>query len=157
MAALDLAPSKRPHPCLVYAMYAIVARFSPAPKLKRLDDHFYQIASAQLTNAVKAVDRPFDAARAATILTVYNYSNAFYQAATMMLAQSARCVLIHSMLTERLAFSCGLHQIPSSVFQPSRIPRDPNRGRLLGVMRSRAWLLFPPQDSIELGERIWAL
>jgi hypothetical protein len=24
-------------------------------------------------------------------------------------------------------------------------------------MRSRAWLLFPPVDAIELGERIWAL
>lgn len=90
MAALDLAPSKRPHPCLVYAMYALVARFSPAPKLKRLEDHFYQIASAQLTMAVKAVDRPFDATRAATILTVYNFSQAHYQAATMMLAQAAR-------------------------------------------------------------------
>ncbi|CAK9783250.1 hypothetical protein CC85DRAFT_281995 [Cutaneotrichosporon oleaginosum] len=145
MASLDMAPSKRPHPCLVYAMYALVARFSPAPKLKRLEDHFYQIANAQLTNAVKAVDRPFDATRAATILTVYNFSQAHYQAATMMLGQAAR-----------LAFSCGLHQIPSSVFQPSRIPTDPNRGRLLGVMRSRAWLLFPPKDAIELGERIWA-
>lgn len=90
MAALDMAPSKRPHPCLVYAMYALVARFSPAPKLKRFEEHFYQIASAQLTNAVKAVDRPFDATRAATILTVYNYSQAQYQAATMMLGQAAR-------------------------------------------------------------------
>lgn len=90
MAALDMAPSKRPHPCLLYAMYALVARFSRAPKLKKLDDYFYEIASAQLTTAVKDVDRPFDAARAATILTVYNYSQARYQAATMMLAQASR-------------------------------------------------------------------
>jgi hypothetical protein len=56
----------------------------------------------------------------------------------------------------RLAISCGLHQISSSVWKPSPIPQD-QRADLVGIMRQRAYVIPAAKDPIELGERIWAL
>ena len=56
----------------------------------------------------------------------------------------------------RLGMSAGLHQISSSVWQPPKY--FVNRQQDLGsLMRQRAYILGPPADAIELGERIWAL
>lgn len=90
MASLDMPASKRPHPCLLYAMYALVARSSPSPKLQKLEEHFAEIAATQLQQSVKSVDRIFDAVRASNIMALYYFSKAQYHLGTMMTNQASR-------------------------------------------------------------------
>ena len=52
-------------------------------------------------------------------------------------------------LTSRLVKSCGLHRIPSTVFSPAPAPNP--------FLRNRPYLLPPPEDALELGERIHTL
>jgi hypothetical protein len=52
-------------------------------------------------------------------------------------------------LTGRLVKSCGLHRIPSTVFSPAPTPNP--------FLRNRPYLLTPPEDALELGERIHTL
>lgn len=49
----------------------------------------------------------------------------------------------------RLVLSTGIHRIPSLTFRPAP-PRNP-------LLRNRSYLLPPPEDSIELAERVHAL
>jgi hypothetical protein len=49
----------------------------------------------------------------------------------------------------RLVKSCGLHRIESTVFTPAP-PLNP-------FLRNRPYLLPPPEDALELGERIHTL
>lgn len=90
MASLAMPLTKRPHPCLLYSMYTFVSRFSPSAKLRKLEDHFAEIATTQLRESVQNVDRVFDAIRASNIMAVYYYSKAQYHVGTMMTAQAAR-------------------------------------------------------------------
>lgn len=64
--------------------------------------------------------------------------------------------LIITALIVRLGISCGLHQIPTSVWKPSMLPRD-RTADLVALVRQRTFVLPPPADAIELGERIGAL
>jgi hypothetical protein len=59
-------------------------------------------------------------------------------------------------LTHRLGISCGLHQIPSSVWKPCVLPRD-RTADLIALVRQRTFVIPPPADPVELGERIGAL
>ncbi|EIW71404.1 hypothetical protein TREMEDRAFT_60335 [Tremella mesenterica DSM 1558] len=143
-ASLSLPPSKRPHPSLLHTMYLLASRVSTSPSIRSLESHFFSVASKQLDESIRLADRLFDAVRAATMLAVYQFSKSRYHEGWMMTGLAAR-----------LAISCGLHQIPSSVFRPSPVPRD-QRGDLVSIMRHRSYALPPPQDAIDLGERIWA-
>ncbi|WWC95459.1 hypothetical protein V866_002323 [Kwoniella sp. B9012] len=142
MASLTLPAHKRPHPCLLYSMYTLASRTSDSPPIRQLEPHFYKIASSQLETSIGMADRLLDATRASTLLAIYKYSKARYHEGWMMTGQAAR-----------LAVSCGLHQIPSSVFKPSNLPHL--NADLVGMMRHRSYVLPPPKDAIELGERIW--
>ncbi|KAK4686784.1 hypothetical protein P7C73_g3328, partial [Tremellales sp. Uapishka_1] len=148
-ASLALPPQKRPHPCLLYSMYLMSSRISSSPSIRSLEQHFYSIAAKQLEEAISRADRLLDATKAATILAVYKYSHARYHEGWMMTGQAARED------DARLAISCGLHQIASSVFKPSPVPTD-GRAALMAVMRQRAFVVPPPADAVELGERIWS-
>lgn len=123
----------------------MASRISSSASIRALEKHFYSIASRQLEESIAKADRLFDATRAATILATYKYSNARYHEGWMMIGLAAR-----------LGVSCGLHQIPSSVFKPSPLPRD-RSADLVGLLRQRAFCLPPPVDAIDLGERINAL
>ncbi|WWD20388.1 hypothetical protein CI109_104864 [Kwoniella shandongensis] len=142
MASLTLPPSKRPHPCLLYSMYTMASRISSSPAISQLELHFYSIAGRQLDEAINNADRLLDACRASTILAVYKYSKARYHEGWMMTGQAAR-----------LALSCGLHQISSSVFKP--VTPSPHAD-LVGMMRHRSYVIPPAKDAIEHAERIWA-
>ena len=77
-----------------------------------------------------------------------------------MTGRAARCVSTARVLPveadNRLAITCGLHVIPSSVWKPT--PHAANRyGELSALMRQRIWAVPPPSDPLALGERIWAL
>jgi hypothetical protein len=157
--SLSLPPSKRPHPCLLYSMYLLASRISSSPSIRALETHFANIASRQLEESIAKADRLFDATRAAAILSTYKYSNARYHEGWMMVGLAARCVsrlVFGDMLTPRLGISCGLHQIPTSVWKPSMLPRD-RTADLVALVRQRTFVLPPPADAVELGERIGAL
>ncbi|WVW86826.1 hypothetical protein I302_108881 [Kwoniella bestiolae CBS 10118] len=142
MASLTLPTHKRPHPCLLYSMYTLASRISDSPPIRQLEPHFYKIASSQLETSIGMADRLLDATRASTLLAIYKFSKARYHEGWMMTGQAAR-----------LALSCGLHQIPSSVYKPTNLPHL--NADLVGMMRHRSYVLPPPKDAIELGERIW--
>ncbi|OCF77881.1 hypothetical protein I204_01884 [Kwoniella mangroviensis CBS 8886] len=142
MASLTLPAHKRPHPCLLYSMYTLASRISDSSPIRQLEPHFYKIASSQLETSIGMADRLLDATRASTLLAIYKYSKARYHEGWMMTGQAAR-----------LAVSCGLHQIPSSVFKASNLPQL--NADLVGMMRHRSYVLPPPKDATELGERIW--
>ncbi|KAK4684738.1 hypothetical protein P7C73_g5431, partial [Tremellales sp. Uapishka_1] len=80
-------------------------------------------------------DRLMDAIRAAMLLAAYSYSSGRHHEGWIMAGRAVRLVL-----------STGLHQISSCVFKPDP-PRDP-------FLRNKVFLLPPPQDALELGERI---
>lgn len=126
-------------------MYLMACRISSSHPIRSLEKHFYAIALEKLDESLASADRLFDAVRAATIIAVYQYSVAKFHEAFMMTSRAAR-----------LAVSCGLHVIPTSVFKPSSLPRD-HRAELIGLMRQTSWVLPPPTDAVALGERIWAL
>jgi len=140
MASLTLPASKRPHPCLLNAIYLNSASKSPNPSLRSLESHFLNIAIARLNEAVSSLDRLMDAVRAATILAVYRFQKNQYQAGIMMNAQAVQ-----------LAYTLGLHQITSNVWRP------PREECAQPAMRQRKWMIGPPKDAVELGERINAL
>lgn len=142
--SLSLPPARRPHPCLLYAMYLTASRISTSPAIRALEPHFHTIAARQLDESIALADRLFDAVRAGTILSIYYFSLARYHQGFMTTGTTAR-----------LALSCGLNQIPSSVFRPSTISND-KRADLVAIMRQRSYVLPPPVDPVELGERIWA-
>lgn len=144
-------------------MYLLASRVSTSAPIRALESHFYSIASRQLEEAIAHADRLVDAVRAAAMLAVYKYSLGRYHEGYMAVGQAARSVLLVKLKIDktadqcsRLAISCGLHQIPSSVFKPSNLPRD-GRADLVDVMRQRSFCIPPPIDAIDLGERIWTL
>ncbi|OXH37554.1 hypothetical protein J008_02158 [Cryptococcus neoformans] len=145
MASLSLPLSKRPHNCLLYSMYTMASRISTSQPIRNLEPHFHSIACRQLELAIAQVDKLLDAIRASSILAVYKYSIARYHEAWMMSGQAAR-----------LAVSCGLHQIQSSVWKSNNNKAQEVAADLGGLMRRRSYILPPPVDAVEHGERIWA-
>ncbi|WVF68407.1 hypothetical protein IAT40_003172 [Kwoniella sp. CBS 6097] len=143
MASLTLPPAKRPHPCLLYSMYTLASRISTSSPIRSLEPHFYSIASRQLEESIGHADRLLDATRASTLLAIYKYSKARYHEGWMMTGQAAR-----------LALSCGLHQIKSSVWKPSSILME--NSDLIGMMRHRSYVIPAAKDAVEHGERIWS-
>ena len=145
MSSLALPPNKRPHQCLLYSMYLLAAKTSSSPSIRGLEPHFAKIALSQLEESIAHNDRLFDGVRAMTLLAVYYYGSAHYFEGWMMTGRAAN-----------LAVACGLHAISSSVWKPAA-PKNENTADLVALMRQRMWMLPPPRDPIELGERIWAL
>lgn len=128
-------------------MYLSAAHRATSPSLRALESHFLQIATTRLNESITRLDRLFDATRAANILSVYRFQKQQYQAGIMMNAQAVQ-----------LAISCGLHQIPSCVWRrPQAFENDEAGERGRPMMRSRRWVIPPPADTIELGERIQSL
>ncbi|WVR07980.1 hypothetical protein IAU60_005023 [Kwoniella sp. DSM 27419] len=144
MASLTLPPAKRPHPCVLYSMYTMASRVSTSPSIRTLEPHFYSIAAKQLEESIANADRLLDATRASTLLAIYKYSKARYHEGWMMTGQAAR-----------LAISCGLHQIKSSVWKPPITTEE--TADLSGIMRHRSYVVPPAKDPVEHGERIWSL
>ncbi|KAL0255322.1 hypothetical protein I308_100120 [Cryptococcus tetragattii IND107] len=145
MASLSLPLSKRPHNCLLYSMYTMASRISTSQPIRNLEPHFHSIACRQLELAITQADKLLDAIRASSILAVYKYSIARYHEGWMMSGQAAR-----------LAISCGLHQIQSSVWKSNNNKSYEMVADLGGLMRHRSYILPPPVDAVEHGERIWA-
>jgi hypothetical protein len=107
-----------------------------------------------VNNAEKAVtdsDRLLDAIRASNLLAGYLYGSAHYLQAYIMTGTCAR-----------LAISCGLHAVSSTVFEEVLKDYPDATGEMHGNSLGRPlvakfWALPPPSDPTDLGERIAVL
>ncbi|ORX37628.1 hypothetical protein BD324DRAFT_622673 [Kockovaella imperatae] len=143
-ASLTLPPAKRPHQSLLYAMYLIACKNSTSPSIRVLETHFASIVLRQIDEALSKAEKMFDVVRACALMAVYHFASAHYHEGWMMTGRAAR-----------LAISCGLHAIPSSEFSVTKIDAQWDND-LTSLMRKRSWVIPPPSDPVELGERIWA-
>ncbi|GFZ45998.1 hypothetical protein JCM24511_03732 [Saitozyma sp. JCM 24511] len=135
--------SKRPHACLMYAMFLVTCRASHVPHIIAKEDLFYRRARAEMDQAVahSVVTTPqlFDAMRAATLIATWLFSRDQFVEGWVMLGQGVRIAII-----------CGLDRIPSSRFNPST-------GNLwIRERSSEEWGLPMPGSQLELAERIYA-
>ncbi|GMK57591.1 hypothetical protein CspeluHIS016_0404250 [Cutaneotrichosporon spelunceum] len=138
---LTLPPNKRPHPCLMYAMYSCAARLSSQPAIKQLEGQFYSIAEKQIRLAIKNHDRLLDVVRAMALLVSYLFSKEQYSLGYHMTGTAVR-----------LAISCGLDRIPTSVWSE----QPPFNAAIHCTLRMGGYALPPPEDPIDLAERIYA-
>ncbi|WVQ98216.1 hypothetical protein IAU59_005338 [Kwoniella sp. CBS 9459] len=128
---------RRPSLALLNAMYLWATRMSNSPDLAAMEAHFFAEACRHLDSAGPNSDRLIDAVRAAMLLCSYSYTNGRHHEGWLIAG-----------LAVRLVMSTGLHQIPSLTFRPPP-PESP-------FLRNRIHLLPPPEDSIELAERVHA-
>lgn len=138
---LTLPPAKRPHPGLLYSMYATAARVSSQPAIKQLESQFFEIADKQIRLAVANHDRLLDALRGMALLTNYLFAKEKYSVGYHMCGAAVR-----------LAISCGLDRIPTSVWTPA----PPFNAAIHCTLRTGGYAIPPPEDPIDLAERIYA-
>lgn len=87
---LTLPASKRPHPALLYSMYATAARVSTQPAIKQLENQFFEIADRQIRQAVAQHDRLLDALRGMALLTNYLFAKEKYSLGYHMTGAAVR-------------------------------------------------------------------
>lgn len=103
-----------------------------------VEERYFQAACLAIHSPTNHPDRLLDQMRAAMLLSSFAFAAGRFHEGWMM----------HG-VGMRVAVSTGVHQIPSQTLTPA-----PATDRLL---RQRGYLLPPPQDRTELGERIHAL
>ncbi|KAJ9107299.1 hypothetical protein QFC21_000749 [Naganishia friedmannii] len=162
---LTLPANKRPHPCWLYGMYLYAARYSDDPAIRNLEGHFYEIANTQFEIALQNADRLLDAIRGAHLVSVYCYSRGKYLQPDLrhVIARhgsapeksSAQTPIAIDVTRRRLSMAAGLHAIESNNFVPptSMGDRDFDRPSYRGTTNS-FWAIPPPEDPVDLSERI---
>ncbi|BEI88355.1 uncharacterized protein CcaverHIS019_0110730 [Cutaneotrichosporon cavernicola] len=138
---LSFTDKRRPSLALLNVMYLWATRMSNSPQMVNMEKHFFEEACKHLEISTSTVDRLIDAVRAAMLLSAYSHSSGRHH--------EGWCL---GGLANRLVLSCGLHRIHSNVHQP-----EPKKNPFL---RNRVFLLPPPADAVELGERLhlfWAV
>ncbi|WVR04759.1 hypothetical protein IAU60_001771 [Kwoniella sp. DSM 27419] len=128
---------RRPSLALLNGMYLWATRMSNKAELTSMEEYFYSQAHKYLEIAAPSSDRLLDSIRAAMLLCCYSYANGRHHEGWLMAG-----------LAMRLVMSTGLHQIPSLIFRP---PPTINP-----FLRNKVPLLPPPEDAIELAERVHA-
>ncbi|CAK9784910.1 unnamed protein product [Cutaneotrichosporon oleaginosum] len=137
---MSFTDKRRPSLALLNVMYLWATRMSNSPQMVNMEKHFFEEACKYLEMSTSTVDRLIDAVRAAMLLAVYSHSSGRHH--------EGWCL---GGLANRLVLSCGLHRIQSNVHRP-----EPKKNPFL---RNRVFLLPPPVDAVELGERLhlfWA-
>ncbi|OWZ47440.1 hypothetical protein C349_02439 [Cryptococcus neoformans var. grubii Br795] len=134
-AKLTLQPSLQPHPSLLFSMYTLAASTSYIPAIRSLADELSEIAMKRIEEAIRNKDRLIDAINACKIVSKWFCAKG---KAFEAYQYSAKAV--------SLCLACGLHRIPSSVFQPYQSNSSPSEGGILSA----------PKDQWELCERIHA-
>ncbi|KAK6903579.1 hypothetical protein I203_107084 [Kwoniella mangroviensis CBS 8507] len=128
---------RRPSLALLNAMYLWATRMTASPNLVPMEAHFFAEACRHLDSAGPNSDRLIDAVKAAMLLSAYSYTNGRHHEGWLIAG-----------LAVRLVTSTGIHQIPSLTFRPAH--RDNP------FLRNRVHLLPPPEDAVELAERVHA-
>ncbi|KAL0255438.1 hypothetical protein I308_100242 [Cryptococcus tetragattii IND107] len=134
-AKLTLQPSLQPHPSLLFSMYTLAASTSYIPAIRSLADELSEIAMKRSEEAIRNKDRLIDAINACKIMSKWFSAKG---KALEAYEYSAKAV--------SLCLACGLHRIPSSVFQPYQSESS----------QSESSILSAPKDQWELYERIHA-
>ncbi|KAL1407328.1 hypothetical protein Q8F55_006750 [Vanrija albida] len=134
---MTFADRRRPNQALLNAMYLWATRISNSPQMVNMEKHFFEQSVKALDSSTSSVDRLIDSVRAAMLLAAYSHSSGRHHEGWCLAG-----------LATRLVLSCGLHRIPSCVHRPEP-PKNP-------FLRNRFFLLPPPDDAVELGERIHA-
>ncbi|WWC70190.1 uncharacterized protein I206_104140 [Kwoniella pini CBS 10737] len=124
--------SKRPHPCLLNAIYLMTCRKSPLESLRKLETTFYKRAKEQMEEAIISHDTVFDAIRAGTMLITWLFGWDRQLEGWAMLGQ-----------TVGLAIAVGLDRIESSVDVSTEYK-----------LRSPTSYLPPAKSHLELADRI---
>lgn len=139
--ALPRADARRPHACLINAVYLIACHLTPS--LAHHGDYFLSRARAALTHALERADRLFNYIQASGLITMY------------LLGQGRVLEAYYLMgATSRFAVGSGLHQIASPVWREATAS-SPVAAFLPPPPRiESAPMLDHPANSIELGERI---
>ncbi|WWC68074.1 uncharacterized protein I206_101993 [Kwoniella pini CBS 10737] len=127
----------RPSLALLNAMYLWATRMTASPNLSAMEAHFFAEACRHLDSAGPNSDRLIDAVKAAMLLCAYSYTNGRHHEGWLIAG-----------LAVRLVSSTGLHQIPSLTFRPAHADNP--------FLRNRVHLLPPPEDAVELAERVHA-
>ena len=73
-ARLTLSPSKRPHPSLLYIMYASGVRASSQPALRALEGQFFDLAQSKAIQGMASADRLLDVTRAYALMSGYLFA-----------------------------------------------------------------------------------
>lgn len=134
---MTFADRRRPSLALLNTMYLWATRISNAPQMSNMEKQFFEQACTHLDISTSTVDRLIDGVRAAMLLSAYSYASGRHH--------EGWCL---GGLAVRVAVSCGLHRISSMTLRPPP-PRNP-------FLRNQHFLLPPPEDAVELGERIHA-
>lgn len=134
---MTFSDRRRPSLALLNAMYLWATRISNSPSMSEQEQNFFEQGCKHLDTSTSTVDRLIDAVRAAMLLAAYSHSSGRHHEGWCLAGLAVRLVL-----------SCGLHRIKSCVHKPEQ-PNNP-------FLRNRIFLLPPPEDAVELGERIHA-
>ncbi|KAF8311565.1 hypothetical protein DL93DRAFT_2208478 [Clavulina sp. PMI_390] len=145
-------PRKRPHPCLMDAIYLLACYISRDDSVRQYEAGLLSRARQGLCESLEHSDRLWNFVQASTLIAFYLYQNGRFIEAYHQTCQVAR-----------FAVSCGSHQISSPFMS------DPKNRESTAAARTQApWtvtnmsvrragsMLEPPKDQIEIGERILA-
>ncbi|KAF8344123.1 uncharacterized protein EI90DRAFT_3028344, partial [Cantharellus anzutake] len=153
----DPDPQKRPHPCLMDAIYLLGCYLSRDDELKAHEVVLLSRARQGLCDSLEHSDRLWNFVQASCLIAFFLYQNGRFIEAYHQTCQVAR-----------FAVSCGLHQISSPHLNPSGdLVSAPGAGSgpsknahaapwtvtNMSVRRAGS-MLDPPKDQIEVGERI---
>lgn len=136
----------RPHPCFLNAIYMLACWFSYPHDLRSFERIFLQRARESLVTAISSGDKLLNYIQGAALLSLYHYGGG-----NMLEGYNQICA------GAQIAMVCGLHQIPSAVYRdaaPSEELYTATSSTWVGNFRRTPFLLSPPRDAIELGERI---
>ncbi|KDQ18559.1 hypothetical protein BOTBODRAFT_515310 [Botryobasidium botryosum FD-172 SS1] len=134
--------SRRPHPCLLNAMYLLACHFTKPHDSARHEAFFLTKARAALTDALEHSDRLIQFIQASSLICVYLLANGRTLESYYLVCATAR-----------FAIGCGLHEIASPVWREAgaaQVPSTFGDGQATGGNG----VLAAPFDSIDLGERI---
>ncbi|KAG9010926.1 hypothetical protein FRB94_009406 [Tulasnella sp. JGI-2019a] len=130
--AFPSTDSRAPHPAFVQAVMLTGCYFSRSPSLADYEIRFLAQTRREMAASIAGADRLHDYIRASNLVAFYYFCKGMYIEAYQQIAASGR-----------LAISCGLHQIASSVWRPPSRPEAADQ------------FLPYPRDGIDLGERIY--
>lgn len=146
--SLNGPPKDRPHPGLLNAIYMLACWFSYPLNLTRFESVFLARSRELLAEALTTGEKMLNYLQGSALLAIY-----YYGSGRMLEGYEKICS------AAQMAVVCGLHQISSAVW---RDPEAPNAAYMrtasqwTGNFRRTPFLLLPPKDALELGERIHA-
>lgn len=135
---MTFSDRRRPSLALLNAMYMWATRISEGGLNSSMEKQFFDAACKHIHVTMATTDRLLDAVRASYLLSIYSFLSARHHEGWCLAGIAVRLVL-----------SCGLHKIKSCTLKPVEA-QDP-------FLRHQSYILPPPEDTVELGERIHAL